>query len=794
MRVKLAWLNELIDISDLSIEQLTKVISLYSTEVESVERVASGTSLVIGHVLQCESHPDSDHLHICLVDIKEEQLQIICGAPNVKAGQNVIVAKIGCSLPGGLVIKKAKIRGVESSGMICSLAELGIEKKYIPEEYQAGIYYFKESVEIGSPALEALDLADVVLDLSITPNRGDLMSMLGVAIEVGAVLKRPLKPLAYSLENYEKALNLSITLESNSCVGYYAQVFENIQIKPSPWWLIARLIAFGIRPINNVVDITNYILALFGQPLHAFDYEKLGSKIVVRQAFDKEQFITLDGIKRDLVTTDLVITDGKNPVALAGVMGGQNTEITNTTNSIVIEAAVFDPMAVRKTSQRLNLRSESSARFERGVDINRTKEALVYTRYLLETLACAKPLSDVAIAGVGNIEDTPISISEQDINQLLGIKISKKEIQNIFERLLFKVTSTSNLLVMVPNRRSDIRIKNDLIEEVGRIHGYTDLPNTLPESSIAGSLSLKQAQRRLIKLTLANLGLNEVVTYSLVNDQYNQVFMQNHLTGSQQLKLINPLTQERGILRKGLLLSLLDVVQYNYSRKMKDIALFEVGKGYSLLDSSKEEEILSMAMANNYFSNIWKHNLKVDYYIIKGVLENLASQLKIKLDFKPINEPSLELHPKRSADIYFENKKIGFIGCLHPQFALSLGLDEVYVCEIKINKILDFVPVQNTYKPISKYPSMERDLAIVLPRTVLANDIIETIKKVDDQIISDVFVFDVYTGENVEKDEKSIAVRIVFTANEPLSDEVILPKTNRIMKVLSANFQAKLRS
>ncbi|MGD9886328.1 MAG: phenylalanine--tRNA ligase subunit beta [Bacilli bacterium] len=794
MRVKLAWLNELVDVSDLSIQQLSKIISLHSTEVESIETMAQGTALVVGHVLKCEPHPDSNHLHVCLVDVKDEQLIIVCGAPNVEAGQKVVVAKTGCVLPGGLTIKKAKIRGIESSGMICSLAEIGIENKYIPEEYQAGIFYFKNDVEIGGPALQALHLDDVVFDLSITPNRGDLMSMLGVAIEVGAVLKRPLKPLAYELKHYQKSFDLSVTLESKGCVGYFAQAFKNVEIKPSPWWLIARLIAFGVRPINNVVDITNYILALFGQPLHAFDCEKLGNKIVVREAYQQEPFVTLDGIKRDLIANDLVITNGQTPVALAGVMGGKSTEIDDKTTSVVIEAAVFDPMTVRKTSQRLGLRSESSARFERGVDINRTKEALAFTSYLLQTLANAQPMSDVVEAGITNIKDTAIGISEQDVSSLLGISVSKKDMISIFESLKFKVQDEKGLKVFVPNRRSDLRIKNDLIEEIGRLYGYENLPNTLPSSSIAGALTLKQSKRRLIRHTLANLGLSEVITYSLVNDQYNDTFTINHLENSKSLTLINPLTQERSILRKGLLQGLMEVVKYNFARKWKDLALFEIGKAYSLQEQPQEEEMLSLAMVNHYYGKAWKDYLEVDFYVIKGVLEELAKQLRISFTFKPISNPGVELHPKRSADVFLDNEKIGFIGSLHPQYAIKSGLDEVYVCEIKLSKILEKEKQLSKYQPLSKYPNMERDLAIVVSKDILSEEVVNAIKKTDEKLISDVFVFDVYTGENVEKDQKSLAIRIVFTANEPLSDEIILPKMKRIMKVLESNFHAKLRS
>lgn len=794
MRVKLEWLNELVDISDLSVEQLTKIISLYSTEVESVEAIALGSNLVVGHVVECLIHPDSDHLHICKVDIGEEILQIICGAPNIAFDQKVIVAKIGCVLPNNFIIKKAKIRGVESSGMICSLAELGVEKKYIPEEYQSGIFYFKDDVKVGADALSALRFSDFVLELSITPNRGDLMSMMGVAIEVAAVLNRPLKPLSFAVPISENDVSLSVELASDGCVGYYAQAFKNVVIKPSPWWLISRLIAFGVRPINNVVDITNYILALFGQPLHAFDFQKLGNKIVVRKARDGEIITSLDDIDRTLMNSDLVITNGKKPVAIAGVMGGKETQITDETTQIVIEAAVFDPMMVRKTSQRLGLRSESSARFERGVDINRAKLALDYTSYLLGRLADATPMSQASFSGLSQIKDIKININEKDVNQLLGITLTKEDIKQIFERLGFFTTLNQEIEVLVPNRRSDIRIKNDLIEEVGRLSGYTNLPNTLPKSSIASALTQKQVRRRQLRRILVDLGLTEAVTYSLVDEQYNNLFQQNHNELSKPLKLINPLVSEKSILRKSTLLGLIEVVKYNYARKTKDIALFEIGKGYGFKEEAKEEEMLSIAMANHYYGNSWNQANKVDFYTIKGILEMIARQLNVALRFQPMEQANKEMHPKRSADVYFNQEKIGFVGCLHPQFAFQEGLDEVYVCELRIDSLLESIPPLHVYQPITKYPSMERDLAFVLSRDVQAQDVVDTIKQIDRNLISDVFIFDVYQGENVQENQKSLAIRVVFSSVEPLSEEMIQPKMKRIIKALYETYQAVLRS
>ena len=468
MNVKLDWLKELVDLEGLNLDEIVNKLSLYSTEVEGVSRVVSGTNLVIGHILECEMHPDSDHLHVCKVDVGEEVLQIVCGAPNIKKGLYVIVAKIDAVLPGDFKIKKSKIRGVESCGMICSLKEIGMESKFIPAIYADGIYYFNDEVKPGSSALDALGLADPVLELGLTPNRSDLFSMLGVAYEAAACFNRPLKPLRYEEIKGEFKEKVDVKIDTPLCKMYYARCFKDLEIKESPRWLKTRLISFGTRPINNVVDITNYILALFGQPLHSFDSDKLGKKIVVRNALDGEKIVTLDNIERTLDSKDIVITDGKDPVAIAGVMGGLSTEITPETKNMTLEVAQFDPTSIRLTSQKLNLRSESSNRFEKGIDSNRSLLALEYATYLLKTLCNAKVSSEIAFSGELEPKEKEINVTSDFISKALGIKLTTDEIKEVLERLNFKVeVKADNIKVLVPSRRMDVNIPDDLVEEVG---------------------------------------------------------------------------------------------------------------------------------------------------------------------------------------------------------------------------------------------------------------------------------------------------------------------------------------
>ena len=796
MRVKLNWLNELVDLSDLFTKEIVDTLSLHSTEIESIEHVASGTNLVIGHVLTCVDHPDSDHLHITTVDVGSEVLQVVCGAPNIKAGLYVIVALVGAELPGGIKIKKAKVRGVESCGMICSLAELGMEKKYIEEKYADGIYYFEKEVKPGADALKELDFDDDILELGLTPNRGDLMSMLGVGYEASAVFNRPLfipTCKASECDVLNKDL-IDVKVETDKCLTYYAKVIKDVKIKKSPDWLISRLIAFGIRPINNAVDITNYILALFGQPLHAFDYKLLGKKIVVRQAKENEVMTTLDGIERKLLPTDVLITDGKKAVALAGVMGGENTAVNDDTKDIVLEAAVFDPISIRKTYTRLDLRSESSIRFEKGVDLNRTKYALEYACFLFQELCDAKIAQGDVFDGIKYLEPRKINVNSTYVSNYLGIKITDEDIINIMERLDFTADMEGNdVSILVPNRRPDILIKQDIIEEVGRIHGYAELPTTLPSTPLAGKLTNYQKRRRELKHKLVDLGLVEAVNYSLRenNNEFNYLFNEN----DKDIELMMPISSERKMLRRSLVPSILENVSYSFNRKISDVGLFEIGKVYNYDGAYREEEHLTIAMAGSYSSTLWSgKNEQVDFYLLKGLINSAFSGLDVEFTYLPIDKEVKEMHPLRTAKILWGNNTVGFIGELHPKYAQAHDLNGVYVAEIDVSKILSLVIETKVYTPVTKVPSVERDLALVAKKDVIASDILKTIKEVDKKLISDVIIFDLYEGEKIASDLKSIAVRVVLTSNETLTDDVVNSKINKILKTLEKNLGVTLRA
>lgn len=794
MKIKLQWLNELVDLKGIGLNELIENISLHSVEVEGVEKLVDAEGLVIGHVLTKTQHPNADKLSLLTVDVKDEVLEIICGAANVDVGQYVIVARVGTVLPGDFKIKKSKIRGIYSNGMVCSLEELGIDNKYIDEEYHDGIYYFKEPQEIGSDAIKALELDDFVLDLDITPDRGDLLSMLGFAFDISAIFNRSLKPLAYEPIYDDFSSQIDVKISTDKCLTYYASVIKDVEIKKSPTWLISRLIAFGIRPINNCVDITNYILALFGQPLHAFDHKLLGNRIEVRNAAVNEEIITLDGEKRKLTDNDIVITNGKKPVALGGVMGGFDTEITKDTKDIVLEAAVFDPKTIRKTASRLGLRSESSYRYERGVDLNRTKAALDYALYLFKTLANAKVSKIHSFAGIEKVEDKLIKLEVKDISSILGIKINKKETIKILKSLHFKVDE--NLLVSVPNRRSDIKIKEDLIEEIVRIYGYDKLPSTLPKDDMIGKLTIEQKNIRKIKTILSQIGLVEIMTYSLVGDKENREFKYFHDKKGEAIKMMMPLSTDHKNLRLGLLPSIVEVCKHNFAHKNFDLALFEISNVYYSVDkTTKEKRFLTGAMVNQFSNTLWAGKKEVvDFYLVKGILEYLFKSLGIKASFSPIDKVGNQLHPKRTAEIFIGKEKLGFLGQLHPQYAKDNDIDGVYVFDLDLDVLLGNINLDIVYKPIAKIPFVERDIAVIVKEDVLANSLVESIYKSDRHLLKNVKIFDVYRGENVGANEKSIAIKLTFGADKTLVDADISKSINKIVKDLNYRFNARLRS
>ena len=806
MKVSYNWLKELVNLN-VSGENLAKEMSLYSIEVEEDYKMVNATNLVVGHVLTRRAHENSDHLSVCEVDLGDHVDQIVCGAPNVAAGQKVIVAVPGAKLPG-IEIKKSVIRGVESNGMICSLAELGIENKYIPEEFAHGIYVLGEDAIPGTNALEYLGYDDYLIELGLTPNRMDLLSMLGVAKDVNAMYRLGLKDLECKFNEIEKETKevIDVEIATNDCYCYYARAVEDVVIKDSPAFIKARLIASGIRPINNVVDITNYVLMLFGQPLHAFDKDTLGSKIIVRNARFNEVTTTLDDIERKLEENDIVITDnsveGGRVVCLGGVMGCSNTEVTPNTKNIILESAVFKPQNIRKTSSRLGLRSESSVRFERGVDLNNSLNAVNYACYLLEKYADAKILKGYVHKGESFIEDKEFTLDAKYIENYLGVKISLEEINEILNALSFNsVIEGKKVKVLVPNRRLDITIKEDLVEEIARMYGYHKLNETLPYMNTIGALTEEQKIRRTTKNLLTHLGLDEVITYSLVSPKEATECNIIKTDNQNELKLVYPLSEEHSVLRKSLVSSLLNVASYNQARKISDLAFFEVGKRYYYENDElnpsniKEDMMVAGYLCGKAGGTTWKGNLEVvDFYYVKGLLNELFETLKVKVTYKQFENVPAELHPYRSCAIYLGSKLIGYFGAIHPDYAKAHDVSGGYIFEVLLEALFGLNKQQMMYTPISKVPAVERDLALLISKEQPLGEIIDAIKATDKKMITKVEIFDIFQDEKIGLDKASVAFRITLEANETLTEEIISSKINKILKSLEYRFKITLRA
>jgi len=787
MKISMNWLNELVDV-DVTIEELSALYNKHSAEVEEFYKLVEATNVVVGHVDSIEKHPDADKLSVCQVNIGTKVSQIVCGAPNVDKGQNVIVALPGAVLPGGFKIKESTIRGIDSNGMICSLGELGIDKKYFNED---GIHVLPKTAVVGTDPIKELYFDDEVMVLDLTPNRADLLSVLGAAYDTAALLDKELILKEYIVSEEPEKNTLKIELDTDNCPAYTARVIKNIEINESPKWMQARLIAAGMRPINNVVDITNYVMLETGQPLHAFDYDLLNTDIIkVRMAHEKETIITLDEKQRVLTSSDIVITDGEKVVALGGVMGGFDTEVVPTTTAILLESAVFNPVSIRKTSNRLDLRSEASTRFERKVDPARTKLALEMATCLFIEYASGKVLSGISEEFNIDLTEKQIPVTLEKINRVLGSSLSIDEVSNIFDRLNFEYKLDDTTFNMsAPTRRQDLVTYQDIVEEVGRMIGYDNLPSTLPTTISIGKLSEEQTVRRKIKNTLNGLGLDEAVTYSLVSEETANDF---DIKGLKPVALSKPMSNDRSVLSLTPLTSLIEVVKYNNARKINDVAVFTVGKEYQ---DGKESLLLAGAITGEYSNVMWQGKREVaDFFILKGIITSLLNELSLgHLDFVKTDKYN-NLHPGQSAQIVDRTGTVGFIGKLHPEYAKNNDLKDVYVFELELDKIIQLRRPLKKVKDINKFPIMQRDIAVIVNKDVQASEIINVIKKVGKRMLLSANVFDLYLGENIGLDNKSLAIRMEFSdLKRTLEAKEVDERVNEILGILDKKLGAKLR-
>ncbi len=786
MKLSRNFVKEYVDIP-VDTKTLAEDMTSIGNEYDSCGPLLPVSNLVIGEVLECINHPNSDHLHICKVNVGKKVLQIVCGAPNVRTGLKVIVALDGAVLPGG-VIKKGTIRGEESNGMLCSIAELGLEHKFLKEKDVAGIHELPSDVVVGEDPIKLLGLDDEVIDFELTSNRGDLLSILGMAYEIGALYDKEVKDIDLTFTENNDNINdtFKLNIETSNCQLFLAKQVKNVTIKESPDFIKNRLIASGIRPINNIVDISNYVMLETGQPLHYYDSDRLGNSLTVRMASDNEELVTLDNELRTLSNSDIVIANKDGAVGLAGVMGGLTTEIEMDTKNIIIESAIFDATSIRKTSKKV-LRSEASNRFEKGLDPKRTYMAMLRSCHLLEKYADAEIVGGMVEYNKLNIQDKKISITTEKINSVLGIEISKDEILSIFKRLGFETATNSDVItVTVPTRRIDISIKEDLIEEVGRIYGIDKIVGKamiLPVKPGSVNKNL-----RIVRNKMAMLGLNETLSYALISDKEAGKYTTDDV---EMVKVLDPMSSDRNSLRYSLIPSLMDIYNYNKARGQKDIFLYEVGKGFYKKEGKYyEENKLAVLMTGNYSVGLEK--ITVDFYYIKGILEELLEYLGYQNRYAlTVTDLPKELHPGQSASIILNGTKIGIIGKIHP----SITKDSIYVMEINLDKLFSFRVKKMQYKELSKYPSISKDIAFVVKKGTTAELLMTVIKKAAGHLLTNITIFDVYEGENVASDERSIAFNLTFSdQNRTLSDEEVMIIFNKIIDEVTKKTNSYVRN
>lgn len=787
--ISLNWIKDYVDLEGIDLKELATSVTKAGVNVEKVI-TNHINNLTIGHVLECDKHPDSDHLHVCKVDVGNEILQIVCGAPNVCEGIKVIVAKEGAILPGNFEIKKGKIRGIESNGMICALFELGLEEK-TEENYNKGIHILDDNAEIGIDPIEYLNLDDTLYELDVHKHRNnDCYYHIGFAYEIATILNKKvtLPDTKYNVINESIKNKFSLEVKTNKCPYFISKMVTDIEIKESPEFIKRRLKQVGMRPINNVVDISNYVMLEYGQPMHFYDYDKLGNKILVRDAKENEEIITLDGNKRILNENDIVITDGEKAVCIAGVMGGSNTEVTNNTKTLLIESAIFDSVSIRNTAAKLNLRSEASIRYGKGLNYEYTMEAINRACHLLEKYANAKILDDIVI--YDNIDKTKkeVIFKASEINKMLGIEISIKDMEKELTRLDFKYIRVNDVFrAIIPNRRLDIEANvNDIAEEIARLYGYHNLVSTLPKLEVKQGRYIGDVKyRKEISKRLRSLGLDEVKTYTLVSEEMSKQF---NYQNKENVILPNPMSIDKSVVRTTLIPSLLNIYNYNKTRKQDNILIYEISKVYD--KDFNEDTMITLLMKGNYIENSWNHNaIKVDFYLIKGIVEDILDYLGLKnrYNFELDNLPSM--HPSMSCKITLDKKDVGILGRVHP----LISKDDIYVAELSLNKLIKPVkPIK--YKEANKYPEIVKDVAFVVDKNTTSLDIYNVIKRTGSRLLTSIEVFDLYVGENVLENEKSLAYKLTFSdTTRTLNEEEVMTLFENIIKEVCSKCNAKLR-
>ena len=800
MKVSLEWLRELVDV-DQSAEELAETLTRGGIEVEDVANLNKGfEKVVIGEILSLTKHPDADRLLVCAVNMRQEVITIVTAAQNLQVGDRVPVALVGSTLPNGLSIRKSKLRGIVSHGMFCSHEELLLEVTVGLERSAGGILILSPDAPIGENVGTYLGREDSVLDLELYPNRPDCLAMVNVAREVASLTRK--KPHLPKWTEHNQVLSLPtppdlriIIEEDKLCWRYAGLVVEDVHIVASPEWMQRRLKAAGVRPINNIVDITNYCMLEMGQPLHAFDRDKISGDIHVRTAYPNEIIVSLDGVERFLQADTLIIADDLQPLAVAGVMGGLNSEVTKDTRRLLIESAHFSAVSVRRTSRRLGLRSEASNRYEKGINAYGCVATLGRVCDLILELGAGRP-----VALVDEVKNLPphrlVNLSVQHTATVLGVELKTAEIRQVLEDLNFEYQEQDGLFnVEIPTYRADIEIEEDLMEEVARLIGYNRIPTTLPRGDqTQGSRTSEQEFRRRLRKALAQSGMDEVITYSFTRAEADAQWG----SAKHSIPLLNPLRDELSVMRTSLVPGLLDVAARNVARRNTDVSIFEIGNTYwgeeQPLQNLPREELRVSGLAVGKSGRHWLNQPVIyDFYYLKGILERLALEFGLELEYRVAENQSL-LHPGRSADVFIENQRIGFLGEMHPSLEKEWGLERVVLFELEFTPLFERMRQTVRAQSIPRFPAIQRDLAVVVALETQADAIMSKMRKLGGELLQQIDIFDVYMGKPIPDDRKSLAFSLRYQSLErTLTDEEVNILNSRILEGIQQEFAAEWR-
>ncbi|WP_394862259.1 phenylalanine--tRNA ligase subunit beta [Paraclostridium bifermentans] len=795
MLVPLKWLRDYVDI-DRETQEFADMMTMTGSKVEKVEFFGKETNGVeVCKILEIEQHPDADRLKVTKVEVADGQiLQIVTNATNINVGDYVPVARIGAVLPGDFKIKKGKLRGVLSEGMFCGAEELTIPSQYVEEHKKDGIYILdhQDSFELGMDVREALGINDALIEFEITSNRPDCRSIIGIAREAAVTLGKELKYPQITVNGSDEEIKFEIDVQTELCKRYCGKVIKDVKVGPSPYWMQRRLIEAGMRPINNIVDITNYVMLELGQPLHAFDLEDIKyDKMIVKLAQEGEKFTTLDGVQRTLTSDMLVIGNQDKTLDLAGIMGGENSEVKDNTTSIFLEGASFAKENIRATSKKLGLRTEASSRFEKGIDVNLTEAAVNRACQLIEELGCGTVLNGMLDYYPKKEEVQKITANPERINKLLGVNVPMDQFINILERLEFKcnLISSDKLELEVPSFRLDICEDADILEEVARIYGYENIPSaTLEGNATAGVKTNKQKFMDNVKSNSIAVGLNEILTYSFVSPRgVDKLNLAEDDERREFVKIINPLGEETSVMRTTLIPNMLDVISTNLSHKVEEVYAFECGNTFRPQEGLPvETKKLSIGM----------YGKEVDFFSIKGAVETILTNVGFDgYEVEPETK-NLTFHPGRCAKLVYNNICIGTFGELHPDVLENYDLNQrVYVAEIDIDLVFENLNNSKVYNPLPKYPATTRDIALLVKDEVFVKQIEDIIKANGSDILESYQLFDVYKGAQIEEGHKSIAYSITYRSKDKtLTDEDVAKVHDKIVSELSEKLNANLRS